>query len=348
MSTKTILRQEHTNVDKFKELIKKDPKIARVWLSNNEVLSYTEYFTDNGSNFVISSVETNYGISITNKLYANHTTLKSIIVKNNTFYVKYRNSIQALSYSHLNSMNKAWQTILFERHPWIKFVCENKIPIIFNTIYRKKLFSFEDCVKYLYKTNYPTAKKLHNVFYDSGVIKFYKRALPYLYNLENFNFELLENNMYSLFQDSIKMAKLLQKKINCAWSTKRLTQEHDNWAKEITDILANIDNQPLTIDKQYLDFNEYFGGGLLTESKDLVKEGYSQGNCVASYISKVNSGKCAIFHVNGHTVELGKLYNVNSNPKLYLAQIKSKYNGKADIEIERKIQSALILFNENN
>ena len=72
----------------------------------------------------------------------------------------------------------------------------------------------------------------------SDMIKIWKEMKQVLINVENLKPELYENH---LFIDTCKMARTLDRKVNCSWSIKRLTQEHDDWAREITNtVLALI------------------------------------------------------------------------------------------------------------
>jgi ABC-type oligopeptide transport system ATPase subunit len=145
------------------------------------------------------------------------------------------------------------------------------------------------------------------------------------------------------------MAKTLDKRINCSWSIKRLTQEHDKWSEEMTDILFTHNNRNLNIAKIFKDFAKESGYNIIKDVKNLNLEGKKMGHCVASYVSKIESCKCAIFHVNDYTLELIKEYYPDSDSRLIIGQFSGKHNIKIPSkELTKEVKTALDKFNEKN
>lgn len=115
------------------------------------------------------------------------------------------------------------------------------------------------------------------------------------------------------FYDTCKMARTLGKKVNCKWGLKRLKQEHDKWARLITQIeLDCIKKFELNIHPVYYAFESYSGFKLLKTNKDMLVEGMFQKHCVGTYIDRVDRGECAIFHIDGYTLQLGITERVES------------------------------------
>lgn len=108
-----------------------------------------------------------------------------------------------------------------------------------------------------------------------------------------------------LFIDTCKMARTLGRKINCKWGLKRLKEEHDSWAMEITNIVLDCEVEyDLSIKPVFVAFAEFSGYKLLKTNKDLLREGMLQHHCVGTYINDVNNGSCAIYHINGYTLQV--------------------------------------------
>jgi hypothetical protein len=106
--------------------------------------------------------------------------------------------------------------------------------------------------------------------------------------------------------DTCKMAKTLGRKVNCKWGLTRLKEEHDKWAREITRIILDCEKEfELNIRPEYKAFADFSGFRLLRTNKDMLEEGMSQNHCVGTYIDRVDRGECAIFHVDGYTLQVG-------------------------------------------
>mgnify|MGYP000895386789 FL=1 len=136
------------------------------------------------------------------------------------------------------------------------------------------------------------------------------------------------------------MAKTLNKKVNCSWSAKRLKLEHDTWAREITDVVFIDGDRELSISEKYLDFSEKSGFKILKTSKEMAHEGRVNNHCVATYISKVENGSCAIYHIDGYTLELRHKW-VKGNLELIIGQFRGYKNCEAPKELYDLVISEL-------
>lgn len=141
------------------------------------------------------------------------------------------------------------------------------------------------------------------------------------------------------------MAYTLGKKVNCMWSISRLKEEHDLWSKEITQTLLSFEPLVnLTINEIYIKFAEFSGFKLLKTNRDMMHEGLIQKHCVASYISQVNSGNCAIYSVNDFTLQLS--VNTYEKRKIIINQFKGQYNNPAPIDLINLVKEKLDEFND--
>lgn len=79
---------------------------------------------------------------------------------------------------------------------------------------------------------------------------------------------------------------------------------------------------------------------IITNQRRLYLEGLKQSNCVYSYLSKIENGKCIIlsYEEKGHTLTIEIIINEN---KFYIAQCLSRFNKRTEKseEIENKINS---------
>ena len=140
------------------------------------------------------------------------------------------------------------------------------------------------------------------------------------------------------------MAKILDKKINCKWCEKRLKLEHDQWSKELTNILYVEDDRNMMVSKIYKLFAEQTSFELLTTTKEMYYEGTRNSHCVAVYVSKVNSGACGIYRIGDYTLELIRNYGDNC---LKISQFRGYRNIDAPKDLYNMVLEKLNKFNAN-
>ena len=320
---KVLYEGSNPNVDKLIELYKKDKFKARVVFMNGSKSNYTKqdvvmFFHENGK-FNIVQIIKQFGISITNKVYTYKSVVNEIIYKDNKLWFRFKH-IKVFRLIQLNNdILRQWNTdtkdevfkFLQDRFSWLRFVLENNVPLAYNTIIKNKLYNLNDCLKHMYKVPLPVAKMFfkHNITfalngnYTTWIMSL-KSYRKYLINIENLKEEFILN---TYFKDSLKMAKTLDKRINCSWSLKRLKQEHDDWSKEITNIV--LENEPLrelNVNKLFVEFGLKYNYRLLNTNKELLYEGIRQSHCVGTYIDAVDNGDSGIYHIDGYTLELRK------------------------------------------
>jgi hypothetical protein len=157
------------------------------------------------------------------------------------------------------------------------------------------------------------------------------------------------------------MAQMVGEKVNCSWSLKRLTTEHDKWSKIVTQVL--LESEPLidlTVHPIFVEFAAHSGYTLLTTNHELISEGRNMNHCVGTYIEKVDNGECAIYDVNDYTLQLTVLefkeINVNSNyincynavlkdADIHKKRLRSNYNITSTPEHDKLIKHGIWLHN---
>jgi len=386
---------EKTESSKLKKLIdtyKKDPYAARVIFFNG---NKNEFFTSRlvifehvNGDFEICIIRKTFGVSVTNRMYSRDKKEFSIIYSKKKFYYKSNKKLTQLTFNGLHSFIYSWSSYkddhsvmkyMEEKFSWIRFIRENPIlhGTAFNTFIRYKLYNLKDALRYTLKAPWPVIKILLGMSkpkkdnnesdFDKLIsarssdprylLKRWKEIHKYLKNVESLKLEMYNHHV---FDDTCRMAKVLDKKVNCSWSIKRLVEEHDKWAREITHIvLSNEPKYDLKIASIYREFAKFSGYNLLTTNIDLLAEGMVQNHCVGTYISRVERGACAIFHIEGFTLEVGygpewtydgsRVKQKSENVFKYV-QFRGKHNGSApkhlDDAVKEKIKEFDVYYRE--
>lgn len=358
MSKEAVYRElySHQNplVDTLFKIYQKDKFKARVYFMNENSHNFIKHrlgiFDEPNGDFNIVFFKRTYGISKSSIIYNRESKVFSIIKKGNKFYFKNNVGLKPLTFNHLFNCNHydLIKNELVIRLPWLRYLTEYTIlqNVSLNTIYSKKLFSFEKALKYEYKLPCPSAKLLYDMRNISNETKYLRYYVEYLINVENLHNTLPTYNFHT-FYDTVKMAKTLNRKVNCSWSARRLKEVHDEWSKEITDIVFTEGDRILNINKLFVEFSEFSGFELLRTTKELAIEGKKQSHCVATYANVVDSGNSAIFHINGFTLELTSRYTQDYSSKiLIIKQFRGYKNCDAPKELYNLVLDKLNEFND--
>lgn len=375
----TLIQESKSSlVDKLYEVYKKDKYKARILYFNNRsnyyVTRIVKFSHDNGD-FEVCHLQETIGISITNKMYRREKKVASIVYKGGKFwYLTNRGSKKCvqLTYSGLRQFIgnfASWNDIdshpllkaFYKKFSWMRFVSEEPAlhGMAFNTIIRNKLYTQNDALKFKFKVPTPVIKvlRVHFKDYNTGdMFKIWKEMKQVLINIENLKPDLMSHHM---FVDTCKMARTLDRKVNCSWSTKRLEQMHNDWSKEITNtVLEFEEHRELNVGSVYRKFAEITGYKLLSSNRDLLYEGMTQKHCVATYISKVDKGSAGIFHIEGYTLELNyhvistytfgpeKCLSTTKNRYLQNIQFRGKYNKEAPLKLKIAVEEKILAFNK--
>lgn len=324
------------------------------YTQNREVL-----FEYPNGDFKICKFTKKYGISKTGIMYNHETMTNQFLYVKKKFYIKNGSSFTVPTHSYLrynpNQYSSEAYKYFKEKFGWVRNIMEsaNGYSISLNTIVTEKLFNDKKILKKLFKAPWPVIDIITKSsteqfsFYDK--VKVWKEMRQYLINIDNLKSEIY-NSHY--FIDTCKMAKTLNKRVNCSWSLRRLKEEHDEWAREISYIV--LESQPLTdlkVKQIYLDFAEYSGYEILRTNHDMVHEGIKQHHCVGTYISSVEGGRCAIYRVGDYTLELvhGNDWRIPAKDKpkyrtLYTSQLRGVCNHDAPKELKAEVDGFIQKF----
>jgi hypothetical protein len=371
-----IYESKPTEIDKLYKAYALDKKKARVLYFNNRGNYNTTrviMFKRENGDFEIGHFVETLGISVTNKMYRREKKIESLIHKGGKFYYVTRTKrVTQLTYSGLRAFVgqfSSWSNIedhviirgFIKKFSWIRFISEEPLlhNMAFNSFVRYKLYNLNDALKHKFKAPIPVIKNLKLMFKDYNTIdmmKIWKEMKQVLINVENLKPELFGSH---LFIDTCKMARTLDRKVNCSWGIKRLTQEHDDWAREITNTVLEFEvERELKVKDIFVKFAEITGYKLLKTNKQLLAEGMTQKHCVGTYIKKVDDGASGIYHIKGYTLELsyhkisGKWnadisdYERTMYQYLTNIQFRGKFNKNAPIELQNEVDEKILAFNK--
>lgn len=350
------------------ELYDKDPRKANIYYKMNKSNSFVSYktviFEYPNKDFRFCVIQKKYGISKTNRIYSREKTCTAISYKhkNKTMYLIHGNSVRPATYENISTILtkndfEDFLKIANDKFGWLRNIAESKVihSFPFNNVMRYKLYNKKDILKHIYKIPYPVIEKFttdgdgYKVFEHYYLKPLIKKIKEHAINIENLTPQFVLNEYFS---DTLNMADILQYKINCNWSVKRLKEMHDKWAKEL--LAFQLEFEPLiqlNIHNVYLMFAEFTNYELLKTNHDLIAEGKLMNHCVGTYTNSVNSGRCAIFRVAGHTLEVSYhntdyfSSNDKSN-KLHMSQLRGFSNASAPKELKEAVSKAIDDFND--
>lgn len=349
-----LLENKSERINNLFEAYKKNRFHARV-IYMNDTSNYSHQnlwlFNKKNGDFSIVMFSKTYGISVTNKIYSHEKRLFSVIYKEGKFWCvnnmnRYKNikPLTLFQISMLMAPSKILK-ILERRFAWVRFMNEHNVltNVSFNTIVNKKLYSLKKALKHEYGTTYPVAKIIHTSASKKNNRYNFKKMMKHLKNVESLKPDWLENEHSGLFLDSVHMAKILNKKINCSWSLRRLKEEHDNMSKDISEIIYSESDRELNIKAVFKEFEEYSNFNMIKTTKGLYLEGKKQSHCIATYVNSVENGRCAIYTFNDFTLEIKEHYK--SSERLMLQQCKGYSNCEPPEHLKTFIQKKINYFN---
>ena len=368
----TVLTElKNSSVVKIREIYEKDRQKAKVIFDNNKNNhSFSEsricLFEYKNGDFRIASLSRKYGMSINAVFYSRESNSWAISYKHKTktfYFIDGMKRVRVLTLNVFNAYCPSNNNVVYEymlkKFGWLRNLseCSHGGNIAFSSIIKYKLYNEREILKYVYKCPYPVAKILANGRGDYNhwdYVKIWKEQKKVLINIENLKPEFFKS---PYFVDTTKMAASLGKKVNCSWGLKRLKQEHDNFSKEIVNIILEFEEfNSLSIRKVYKDFALFSNFEMLLSNHALIAEGKIMHHCVGTYSPQVNSGTCAIYRYKGHTLDLRykKPYVYNSKEgegvlkkRLEINQFMGVNNAYAPKELRDEVQLIVDAFNSN-
>ena len=363
----TLLTESNSpKVDKLFEIYAEDKYKARIYFMNDSS-GFTRQrlvlFTKKNGDFDIVLFSRIFGISKTNKMYNRESRLYQLKYSKNKFTLISRghkggSNFTPPTYSNIENKGytlgidarKIIRTILSNRFAWFRFIAETSPlqNISLNTFINKKLFTLKAALRHYYNCPYPVAKKILNSQRKASVVNNIKFYMDYIDNIESLKEEWLGEEFYRLY-DALKMAKTLDKKVNASWTTRRLKEEHDKWAKIITDVMFIDGDRPMAINDMFKKFAEFSGYKMLTTTKEMAHEGKRMNHCVATYVGKVENGLSGIYTIDDYTLELTKGWDSETRTTiLHINQFRGYSNCDAPGYLLIRVKKKLWEFNNKN
>jgi len=149
-----------------------------------------------------------------------------------------------------------------------------------------------------------------------------------------------------IFQDMVKEAQILEKKIDYKWSHSRLVEEHKAWTEQIMQIeIDTLDNTTIP-DIERFDRYTPDNFKLLKTQKEVFYEGKTMKHCVyTAYWPSIKNGSYLAYHIeqNGEEATLG--VNVYED-KIVYNQCYSRYNGNISSALKLTVMQFVENLNE--
>lgn len=364
-----ILGEHYSNkVKKLYELYESDKFKARVYFMNEkyefENSRLVLFMKDNGDFDIVNFVR-KYGISKTNRVYSREKRTFQLKFSKNKFTLIINNRQSRIIAPTLSNIineehifssvydsndahdpNKEILNLLSERFAWVRFIRENISlhNISLNTFINKKLFTLKKALKYYFKCPYPVAKLFNDSKTSHNGITYVRHYMDYISNIESLKSSWV-NERFDFVYDCLKMAKIVDKKINASWSDRRLKEEHDKWSKTINDIMFIDCDREMNISKVFLDFEKFSNYKIIKTTKRLAQEGLSMNHCVGSYVSNIENYSCAIYTLNKHTLELKRSW-LKGKEVLRVGQLVTFSNAAPNETLKKEVIECVNNFNK--
>ena len=361
-----VMLGEHysSKVKKLYELYESDKFKARVYFMNEKydfVNSRLVLFMKNNGDFDIVNFVRTYGISKTNRVYSREKRTFQLKFSKNKFTLIINNKQsrviaptlsnilnQIMHFGSVYESDKEILNLLSERFAWIRFIRENNSlhNISLNTFINKKLFTLKKALKYYFKCPYPVAKLFNDSKTSHNGITYVRHYMDYISNIESLKSSWV-NESFDFVYDCLKMAKIVDKKVNASWSDRRLKEEHDKWSKTINDIMFIDCDREMNISKIFLDFEKFSNYKVIKTTKRLAQEGLSMNHCVGSYVSSIENYNCGIYTLKKHTLELKRSW-LKGKEVLRVGQLVTFSNAAPNETLKKEVIECVNNFNKKS
>lgn len=155
-----------------------------------------------------------------------------------------------------------------------------------------------------------------------------------------------DTRSYLVYEDMIKEAQILEKKIDFKWSQKRLIEEHKAWTEQIMQVEIDALDDVVIPNTEKFDRYTPQQFKLLKTQKEVFYEGKTMKHCVyTAYWSSIKNNRYLAYHIdlNGEEATLG--VNIYDD-KLVYNQCYSKYNGSISSAMNTLIKQFVEELNE--
>lgn len=150
--------------------------------------------------------------------------------------------------------------------------------------------------------------------------------------------------------DLINQSKILEKKIDFKWSSKRMDEEHNNWTKEIMAAeIHSIPDKEVKVNnyKKIAEFVPEFFEALDTQKK-VYTEGSLMQHCVyTNYWDNINRGTFLAYHIKWKDQEATLGLHSYENNVVRISQIYGVRNSEVSSELRDEVRRAVDWINAN-
>lgn len=322
---KTTVLHAETSVDLTQRvaIYKEDRLKARILFMNlgpidiRRTIMFEFDDKDTKDNFSIITYRLRYNISKKNIMYSSEVKETIINCSNNKIMITH-NERNRFGTKHLmwNEVDNLTKGILLIKYPQLRFLndfltdyndttsllsvntgCTIINNLSISSILKYKLYSAKKCLAHLYKTQWNIAFKLAKLHIDPRTWKVYS---DYVIATK------VPEKLSPLWTDLVKVARIMNRKVNISWSENRIKLTHDEWNKEMNLITVTATDRPLTIAPLFRECADTLNIELIQTTKELTEEAMNKRHCVGSYVSTIESGVSGIYKVEDYTLELVK------------------------------------------
>lgn len=278
----------------FNNIYVKDREAARYYILNKNIGSTIIKLFSKKNIKILVKEQISYGVSITLKRYKSTKLIHKYYIDISTGLIAKLKNGKFLQ-CRPNEIDQHTKKYIINEIPWIKFIFDLDLPVTFNTIVTKKLYSTKKLLRWYWSANYQTAIKLNSIK-DNQYKYLIRKNIKNINNINNINPKIfdsdpIENNHHlKLFINTLNLAVKCSKKINAAWSFNRLYNEYNKLNKTILNKLYENYNKPIIISDIFkpiinflLDRNYYIPKDYKELSKLSDRE--ETINCIISNIS---------------------------------------------------------------
>lgn len=335
--------------DTFNKLYDKDREAARYYIMDNNLSSTRLIVFIKKHVHIIVREELSYGVSISLKRYKSVKILEKYYVDTKTGSISksFKGKFITCKPSIISSDIRSY---IVSKMKWIDFVFKLNLPVTFNTIVTKKLYSQRKLLSWFWGTNYNIALKFNNNTNDFYVLRNNKN----IRNINNINSNIFsDRKYYELFINTLYLAKKTMKIINAEWSYKRLLNENKKMNRIILDKLYTNYNYEINKSEYFLPVINYLknnGYNIPKTARELSKIVNSE-SIARDYLDQ--SKKSLIIKKNNFLILLsyGNSYIFSQRgEKIFIQKvdfISNKYiKNEIKDEIKNEINNDIILLNE--
>jgi len=346
----------------FKELIRKDREGAKLALRIEALIPKRRIKVKTDKWRVI--IDEEMKLTRNGKFYVSRKKDDEIIFGKKYLYLKFNNKLKTITpFNKVYSGNLITPEEVFDYYNldffklYSRYLLGNKM-VSLAKIKKHKITNFEQLFKLTWEM-IPYAffrKNMQGRNFDHYGLMELNNVLRNVINpnaIFNFSvedlFSLLRNH---IFLDMIRMARMLDKKINILWSKKRIKFEHDKYSKEILYLKKKfLKKEKLNVNNVFRDIFPSPKYELIDNTLRLFEEGDEMKHCVYSsgqYLKEVNNGNCGIYSITHNNEKYTLDLRYNKNKTFKISQLRGFKNKNYPKELHDELNTIISNYNEKN